>query len=43
MLNDMLPFHFDKNLPHAPENARLNPLVGQFHSDWWGETTGAPK
>jgi hypothetical protein len=26
MLNDMLPFQFDENLPHAPENARLNPL-----------------
>jgi hypothetical protein len=34
MLNDMFPFHFDKNLPHAPENARLNPL--QLNTVWFG-------
>jgi len=30
MLNDMFPFQFDKNLPHAPENARLNPAFWRF-------------
>jgi hypothetical protein len=39
----MFPFLLAGNLPHAPENARLNPVVGQFHSDWWGETAGEPK
>jgi hypothetical protein len=34
MLNDMFPFHFDENLPHAPENARLNPL--QLNTVWFG-------
>jgi hypothetical protein len=26
----MFPFQFDKNLPHAPENARLNPVIVNF-------------